>query len=265
MTKAVQLNLVRNFSPVALRLFVYSIATVAFSACGQHLASSGLLTLKSGTHEKIIGDRDLVAVDSDGSNVPAALRGLLDGIGQLSTGCTAAHIGNGLVLTAGHCISVSPRRSSNSCHLLGVVWGNRGVHPNLKVSKCKTVLHRTYTGTGDYALLEVSDPPPVALNLDFEVSEKPRRLTMLSFPRMRPMEWSGFCALREVPEKSIRDKKFFHTCDSDSGSSGAPLIDIESAKVIGIHAGSSDDFNYAFFVHSMGNLNRIAADQVTHP
>jgi hypothetical protein len=262
MKKAVQSNLGLNFPFVAPFLLFYS---GALSACGHHPASSGHLTSKSDLQEKIIGDKDFVSVDADGSNLPTALRGLLDGIGQLNTGCTAAHIGNGLVLTAGHCISVSPRSSSNSCHLLGVVWGNRGDHPNLRVSKCKTILLRTYTGTGDYALLKVSDPPPVALSLDFEVPEKPRRITMLSFPRMRPMEWSGHCDQIEVPEPSLRTQKFFHSCDSEAGSSGAPLIDPESAKVIGIHAGSSDDFNYAFFIHSMGDLKKIATALAANP
>ena len=64
--------------------------------------------------EKIIGDNDLIAVDSTGSNIPERYHNLLNAFGRMSMGCTATHIGNGYVLTAGHCFyaSAEPERDA---------------------------------------------------------------------------------------------------------------------------------------------------------
>ncbi|NBX17116.1 MAG: serine protease [Proteobacteria bacterium] len=227
------------------------------TGCGAFNRQSSAPSRVLNNHEKIIGANDLVSVDANGENIPERLRGILDAIGQLSTGCTAAHIGNGLVLTAGHCIVVSPRSSSGSCRLIAVVWGNRKGNPKQSISKCETVLARNYTAAADYALLKVSTPPAAAITPDFQIPASTARLTMLSFPRMRPLEWSGFCEPSEHTNPDLRDRKFFHSCDSEGGSSGAPLIDEASLKITGIHAGSADDFNYGFYLSAMRDIQSI--------
>ena len=40
------------------------------------------------------------------------------------------------------------------------------------------------------------------------------------------------------------DKKISHSCSTDKGSSGSPILDLDSFKVIGIHYGSSDNFQF---------------------
>ena len=40
------------------------------------------------------------------------------------------------------------------------------------------------------------------------------------------------------------DKKINHSCSTDKGSSGSPILDLDSFKVIGIHYGSSDNFQF---------------------
>ena len=42
----------------------------------------------------------------------------------------------------------------------------------------------------------------------------------------------------------IVDKKINHSCSTDKGSSGSPILDLDSFKVIGIHYGSSDNFQF---------------------
>lgn len=232
---------------------------VILTGCGPVRGQYSVPSRVQTNQERIIGAHDLVSVDANGENLPERLRGILDAIGQLSTGCTAVHIGNGFVLTAGHCIAVSPRSSSGSCRLVGVVWGNRIGNLKRSVSKCETVLARNYNAAADYALLKVSTPPEAALTPDFQISNSSARLTMLSFPRMRPLEWSGFCGSSEHSNPDLRDRKFLHSCDSEGGSSGAPLIDEKSLKIIGIHSGSADDFNYGFYLSAMKDIQDIVA------
>ena len=230
---------------------------VCLSGCRIDGSSISTMTSKQDDREKIIGNKDFVSVDTNGSNIPSTLRSHLDAIGQLSTGCTAAHIGKGLVLTAGHCISVSPRSSSNSCRLLGVVWGNRIGNPHITTSKCESILVRKYAADADYALLKVANPPSASIAPEFDVLGNSPQLTMLSFPRMRPMEWSGYCETIEYTDMSLKLKKFFHTCDSEGGSSGAPLVDAQTLRLVGVHAGGADEYNYAFFLHAMNDIKDL--------
>lgn len=207
--------------------------------------------------EKVIAENNLTPVDTDGMNLPAELRPMIDAIGQLNVGCTATHLGEGLVLTAGHCISRSPRSSSDNCHLLGVVWGNRGAKPKLKSSACKSVLLRKYDSTHDFALLRVSDPPAASVATDFNFKGQGHSTTLLSFPRMRPLEWSGYCTLQAHTNPTQVLKKFLHDCDSESGSSGAALISTDSLAIVGVHNGASDELNYGMFLSASDELKTV--------
>ena len=42
----------------------------------------------------------------------------------------------------------------------------------------------------------------------------------------------------------LEDQKINHLCSTDKGSSGSPILDLDSFKVIGIHYGSSDNFQF---------------------
>ena len=39
-----------------------------------------------------------------------------------------------------------------------------------------------------------------------------------------------------------------HTCSTNYGSSGAPILLLETLKVIGIHTGSLNIFNFGIFI-----------------
>lgn len=216
--------------------------------------------LDSPHHEKVIGDNNLTPVDNNGTNIPTQLTPLIDAIGQLNVGCTATHLGDGLVLTAGHCISRSPRSGTDNCHLLGVVWGNRGAKPELKSSKCTSVLLRRYDSTYDFALLRVNNPPQASVALDLDFKSQTTSLTMLSFPRMRPLEWSGYCSLRAYTDPARVLKKFLHDCDSEGGSSGAALLSTDSFAIVGVHNGASDELNYGMFLSASDELKTAIQD-----
>ena len=49
---------------------------------------------------------------------------------------------------------------------------------------------------------------------------------------------------------SITDNKIKHKCDTDYGSSGSPILLLEKNKVIGIHCGKINNFNYGTLLTS---------------
>lgn len=204
--------------------------------------------------EKVIGSNDFVPVAAEGTNLPEELRSAVDAVGQLNIGCTATHIGGGLVLTAGHCVSRSPRSRSKSCPQLGVIWGNYGGNKQFRVSKCITVEAREYNDRVDFAVLKVANPPVASVEVDWAVQDQSTPITVLSFPRMRPMEWSPNCESHPYHDIGRSFVKFSHSCDTEGGSSGAPIFSADTFKMIGIHGGAGDELNYAMFVSAIAKL-----------
>lgn len=275
------------FALLAPLLFsCHSGSLIEFSTSFPHTADAlSASTARHSALEKVIGENDFTPVAHNGDNLPESLRPILGAIGQLNVGCTATHIGQGLVLTAGHCILSSPRSGAQYCRGVGVVWGNFGGNKNLSVSKCKEVLFKENTSAADVALIRVENPPEAFVPVDLGSSSVtsamtlPRQsITLLSFPRMRPLEWSKSCEMLEYKKteshnsttqvdrgfdastpwfevtallESGAPKKFFHSCDTEPGSSGAALIDFSTVKIVGVHGGASDEFNYGTFLDSV--------------
>ena len=42
----------------------------------------------------------------------------------------------------------------------------------------------------------------------------------------------------------IKENEINHNCNTDQGSSGAPILSLENHKLIGVHYGTSNKFNY---------------------
>lgn len=209
---------------------------------------------------KIIGENELQPVTSDGTNLPENLRPLIGAIGLLRVGCTVTHIGNGLIMTAGHCIPQDQPRS-NEC--LSATYPNMTVQWNyfasakpVPDSNCLKILSTELSSAHDYAILSVDNAPDA--KMDVELNQRPKlghKITILGHPKKRPMEWSQFCVIADLPadfmtDVSQQDRKdlFAHQCDTEHGNSGSPIIDAESGKLIGIHHGGIDPWNTATWV-----------------
>ncbi len=205
--------------------------------------------------EKIIGEDDMIAVDATGSNIPARYKELINAFGILSMGCTATHIGNGYVLTAGHCFYASEEPTANlECGDTTISWGVReGVEPYL-TSTCETILiAQQSSGGNDFALIKVSPVPTAAI-----APELTRRaivgdtLTMFSHPEELPLRWSPFCGIEREQHPDLPKGAFNHKCDTNPGSSGATILNILTLKIIGIHDGgvvnSNGGMNYGTYI-----------------
>lgn len=206
--------------------------------------------------EKIIGTNDLVAVKQDASNVPLRFRGLVDAFGLMSMGCTATHIGNGYVLTAGHCFwAPESLVEGTSCAGETISWGFREDRKPYLVSKCDVVIAAQHSDRMDFAIIKVSPIPPVAIAPDMQ-----RRavlgdsLTIFSHPDELPLQWSRSCGVESQNYPDLPPDYLQHQCDTNPGSSGATILNLISLKVVGIHDGgfvdptSKKGINYGTYI-----------------
>ncbi len=212
---------------------------------------------------KIIGINPLVPVKVDGSNIPEALRPTLDAFGLVAVGnsgaCSGTHIGNGYVLTAGHCFidGDGPGVLSNeACATTKLYWGYRGSPATgtpkplvTLVSKCVKIVHAELNDDRDYALLQVDQMPassiPVAVEPARTTAGTP--ITIFGYPMGRPLEWSQFCSIQRstvVGAPFDLPSRMAHQCDTQHGNSGSSML-AQGAngglKVVGIHAASAPD------------------------
>lgn len=211
-----------------------------------------------GLFEKIIGENDLVAIDAEATNIPRSYRSLVDAFGLIEMGCTATHIGNGYVLTAGHCFWAGPDLQRDAdCTGSTIEWGVREGKAPYLVSNCeKIVAMQTNDETGnDFAIMKVSPAPDVKVGV--ELRRRPwagNRLTIFSHPNSLPLRWSKWCFMQPesqynplLPAASLQ-----HKCDTDPGSSGATILDAFSKKVVAVHDGGlsrpGNPMNYGTFL-----------------
>ena len=214
--------------------------------------------------EKIIGENDLIAVKEDASNIPFRYRDKIDAFGMLSMGCTATHIGKGIVVSAGHCFWAPPEAIENqSCAEVSVAWGVRGQKAAYLVSKCEKIIMAQKSHLGDFAIIQVSPVPPVFISPDLH-----RRaiigdtLTIFSHPDGLPLFWSQLCGVERKLDPALPPTSIQYQCDTNPGSSGAAIIDALSLKIVGIHDGGRVDdkgqgMNYGTFIMDSPMTNKL--------
>ena len=236
-------------------------ATLSLAACGAvnaqretrtALTSHGPVTFRAfvgddSVLEKIIGNNDLIPVINNGANIPEKYRPLINAFGLISMGCTATHIGNGLVLTAGHCFSAPETRSSLAdCSKFSVKWGLRKDADPYLVSKCTEILAYELNDTRDYTIFKVDQVPTAYVKVDLSAkAEIGTKITIFGHPQARPLEWSQTCTVQPSANGPWGADQFSHQCDTEPGNSGSTVIDDETLKVIGIHDGGRIPWNYA--------------------
>jgi V8-like Glu-specific endopeptidase len=201
--------------------------------------------------EKIIGKNGLIPVLNNGINIPPKFRPLINAFGLISMGCTATHIGNGFVLTAGHCFDAPRTRTENvSCpQNTTVKWGLRADASAYLVSRCTQILAYEFSAERDYAIFKVDSTPAVHIDVDF--TSKPRvgtNITVFGHPQARPLEWSGLCTVQSALRGGWSKNQFSHQCDTEPGNSGSVIMSVSSLKIVGIHNGGRTPWNYATFI-----------------
>jgi V8-like Glu-specific endopeptidase len=212
------------------------------------------------------GENDLIPVKGDGSNIPQKYRPLLDAIGLMDGGCTVTHLGNGIAITAGHCFlgyfgddDVIYRCNHAS------KWGYRQNKNDNLTSNCEYIMARKFSDDGDYAILRVAPIPPVKIAFDaVHPISTSSVITIFSHPKRRPLEWSQYCSVESGKKGGKGPNYFTHQCDTEGGSSGAPVIDDTMLKIVGIHNGGNDNWNHATYL-SATSINKYLGSDVALP
>jgi V8-like Glu-specific endopeptidase len=218
------------------------IALMFLQACGRNETGGELF--------RIIGDNDLVSVDASFGHSK-----VVKSIGRLRVGCTVTHVGQGVVVTAGHCFFDSTfegKVEHKSCNegKFEVEWGVLATSPSYLQSRCTEIIAAEYRGGVDYTIFRVSPYPATSVAISDRSVSFGDRISILSHPRRRPMEWSGYCAIKSL--STHQNSQFGYECDTDGGSSGAAVLN-ENFEIVGIHN----------FYNSMDNLNGGTAVNIT--
>lgn len=205
--------------------------------------------------DKIIGDNDLVSVDADATNIPFKYRKLVNAFGKMVGGCTATHLGQGYVLTAGHCVDVIDTLVKNQeCSTdYDVEWGYRGDAKPYLYSKCQKVIIAERNFNTDYALIKVYPAPSSSIAIDLEkMPEQSTITTIFSHPDEGPLMWSKTCRIQKSYSPYISKQLIHHVCDTNPGSSGAAILSAGTLKIVGIHTGgfamNGVGFNYGTYI-----------------
>lgn len=206
------------------------------------------------SERKIIGDNNMIEVDTNLINIPMKYRRVAESVGFMSVGCTGTHIGQGYVVSAGHCFESKERPSYNKgCSDLTVTWGDIRGRTMMRQSRCIEVLVSQASDSKDYVLFKVNNPPNSFIPLKpFGRSLASSKVTIFSHPFGSPLMWSGICQIKQVFSSGVNMNLIHHSCDTNPGSSGAAIIDAENIEIIGLHNGgwadSNSGINYGTYI-----------------
>lgn len=234
---------------------VFSLSTLVLITACQPAAEP-----QDSTTQSIIDQDSLIEIDA---NTPLPHRDLkkeFPAIGRMTGGCTAFHLGDGLVATAGHCLQdLAENPLEVSCHSMDITWGVLAGESQQDRSRCLKVLEYKYDQEADYALIQV-DPIPataVVLERDPRAMKLTAQAMVLGYPKGRSLSLSGTC---EAIMASDPDSQMFrHRCDTLPGNSGSPVLDARTLEVIGVHNGDADQSeNYGSYLPTPETLSAIA-------
>ena len=185
--------------------------------------------------------------------------------------CTSLRVGPDLFLTNHHCTDFKPC-DSVQFHL---AYERSIPRQDQLILKCKELI--TKNPTFDYALYRVdpngTSPKPSqpiggsSTNFSLDSGDLPPPLTgfpmatlwsgplQLEAPmflaghpgaRFKEMDRGEKCKLRTTSTEVIEERQTIkHTCDTEGGSSGSPVMDRSTGYVVALHWGGKDDFNMA--------------------
>jgi len=274
---------------------------LGLTACGSQNPQSSAQGLGAATPSpgpvqyqpsKIIGINPLVPIRADGSNLDSTLRPYLDAFGLVAIGdsgsCTGTHLGNGYVLTAGHCFleDTGETTSANQpCPTIKVYWGYRGSpatgSPKPMVtlaSQCTKLVYAELTNDRDFAIFQVDQMPKVSVSLALESNRTApnTKITIFGYPMGRPLEWSQYCAVNKSTVAGApfnAPSRVAYQCDTQPGNSGSSVLSINSAgvaKVVAVHDAAAPDpvrYNIGTYMYDIRRTltqNGVNLDKLTN-
>ena len=221
------------------------------------LIQSACQSSRNSQASAIIGTNDLIEVNANRSNVEEKFHKIIEATGIFFLGCTVTHVGNNLAVTAAHCFSYlddeivrNGLQEGADCSHRSIWWHYRRDAPRVS-TKCKKILRFIHTDSQDFALFSVEKAPEAKVELelgDYSSGE----VTLFSHPSNKYLHWSKDCFMSISDEPTLSESQFTHDCDTQTGSSGGAIIDLDSLKIVGIHSGSiENEINYGTYIKSI--------------
>lgn len=179
-------------------------------------------------------DREEILVGAPPERLAAY--GAVSAIGAMKAeDCSCAHVGDRLVLTAGHCFGREFYEKANApCPSTLVEWGRLSDGKATARSKCVKLVAAEYSEARDFALFRVDTAPPAQLAL--AVTPRPAAgasVLVLGYPSGKNLSAAPACTLTDGASADLRG----HACDTSGGNSGGPVLDAETKKLVAIHNG----------------------------
>lgn len=184
--------------------------------------------------------------------------------------CTATHVGEGLVLTSGHCFL-----GSLACNGARVSFGLPNEQP--REARCLRVLQNQAAGSAyglprrDYALFQIDEIPAEFVSLSqHEAPDLNPKLFMLGFPRLKKprntnlMMLAEGCSLTDLTGKDLFNRNrgratVLHNCSAIAGMHGALLYNTISVRPVALHqAGSLEPIQNDLSTFGISRMNNIA-------
>jgi hypothetical protein len=203
------------------------------------------------TERRIIGDNNLEPIEQtrgthayDFSQAVARVE-VMEGYGF----CTGARVGEDLFLSNYHC--------DIGCDTTVFRLGYESDIPVADRTTYRCVALIRKNELLDYALFAVEPTPQQGTPKSYPILSLSRtpaiqnmRALLASHPtgRMKVVDRSQECVISDanVTHTDSGRDTIKHTCDTEGGSSGAPVIDFERGTAIGLHwGGKANEFNYA--------------------
>jgi V8-like Glu-specific endopeptidase len=214
--------------------------------------------------EAILGKDDSVVVSRQSKSFPPFIKNAIDAVGVLQKigapigFCTVFYIGHNLAVTAGHCFARSSQaiKAGTPCTDLQIKFGYLKESPGgSHISNCKQVEfndYKYYRKIGlvvDYTIFTIDNPPNQSVTVDSKtLAKRGHEIMILGHPLAQPMKLSS-CTVPWLGYDPFLTGLVPHRCDTEPGTSGAPVFDSRSGAVIGIHVqGKSDAQFYNAFV-----------------
>jgi V8-like Glu-specific endopeptidase len=189
---------------------------------------------------------------------------ILNAIGRMDIGCTVTHIGNQYGITAGHCLA-NPYIGGDrafyfvkdvSCNYMSrmplstynVSFGVRGRSNGHLTGQCEKIIIAEYSRDLDFAIIKLTNAPDEAIWLkENSKAIQGNKVTIYSHPNKRALEWSSNCSLLHRRRDGLN--RIQYDCDTEGGSSGAAVLDVETSDIVAIHTNGTQD---TYFGHNSG-------------
>lgn len=180
------------------------------------------------------GSYDLVRI----ANAPAEVYSERGPVARLDTGdgyCTGFLISADMLMTNYHCVGYQSTCDSTRVQFNYELDSNLQPTPVAEVS-CTTLVKAN--STYDYAVLKLSSPIGNTYGW-YELAPRVptgEQGTLIQHPngRRKKVALPPNCALLEIADGYAPNSDFRHQCDTDSGTSGAPILDSQF-YVVGLH------------------------------